>query len=378
MPAKIMIIAGEASGDLHGGSLIQALRQRSDDVEIFGVGGDNMRNAGMELYYHVDQLAYIGFSEVLKHYFYFRRIFNHLMDVLETRNPDILILIDYPGFNLRFAKAAKKKGQKNFYFIAPQVWAWAQGRAKKMAKYIDKLAVLFDFEVNFFTKFGIDTSFVGHPLVEKLQVKEDKEQFCKRFNLKSDKPILGLFPGSRKQELTNLLPAMLETAQELVKKHPDLQITVSKASSITKDEFQDFLPDNLPITIIEGFTYDLMKHVTAGIVASGTATLEMGCMQTPFVIVYKVSNLSYQIGKRVVKIPYIGLVNVVSGKKVVNEFIQDDVQVEKIMPEMEKLLFDTEYQNKARINLQNVRNTLGTPGAAARTADLVLKMINKK
>ena len=359
-------------------SLIQALRQRSDDVEIFGVGGDNMRNAGMELYYHVDQLAYIGFSEVLKHYFYFRRIFNHLMDVLETRNPDILILIDYPGFNLRFAKAAKKKGQKNFYFIAPQVWAWAQGRAKKMAKYIDKLAVLFDFEVNFFTKFGIDTSFVGHPLVEKLQVKEDKEQFCKRFNLKSDKPILGLFPGSRKQELTNLLPAMLETAQELVKKHPDLQITVSKASSITKDEFQDFLPDNLPITIIEGFTYDLMKHVTAGIVASGTATLEMGCMQTPFVIVYKVSNLSYQIGKRVVKIPYIGLVNVVSGKKVVNEFIQDHVQVEKIMPEMEKLLFDTEYQNKARINLQNVRNTLGTPGAAARTADLVLKMINKK
>ncbi len=378
MPTKIMMIAGEASGDLHGGELVKELFKADPDLEIFGVGGDNMRRAGMELYYHVDQLAYIGFWEVIKHYNYFRRIFFHLLEELDKRRPDIVVLIDYPGFNLKFARQAHKRGVKIFYFIAPQVWAWAQGRAKKMAKYIHRLAVIFNFEVPFFKKYGIKTTFVGHPLMDGLKTTMDKQAFCQHFDINPDAPLLALLPGSRKQEIDFLLPVMLESAAALKKQHGELQIAVSKADTIREEHFDSYLKAYPDVRIIKNKTYDLMKHATAAIVASGTATLETACFETPFVIAYRVSPLSYLIGKTLVKIRYIGLANIVAGEPVAREFIQQELTVENLKPELEKLLYDNHYRD-AKINkLKKVKQKLGAPGAAGKTARLILEQLKTK
>ncbi|MBN2413293.1 lipid-A-disaccharide synthase [candidate division KSB1 bacterium] len=375
MSTKIMILAGEASGDLHGGELVKELFKAEPNLEIFGVGGDKMRQAGMELYYHVDQLAYIGFWEVIKHYFYFRRIFFHLLEELDKRRPDIVVLIDYPGFNLKFARQAHKKGVNIFYFIAPQVWAWAQGRAKKMAKYIHHLAVIFDFEVPFFKKYGIKTTFVGHPLMDGLKTTMDKQTFCQHFDMNPDTPLLALLPGSRKQEIEFLLPVMLKAATALKKQHGDLQIAVSKAATIREENFNSYLKEFPDVRIIENKTYDLMKHATAAFVASGTATLETACFETPFVIAYRVSPLSYLIGKMLVKIHHIGLANIVAGELVAKEYIQQGLTVENVKPELEKLLYDTNYR-VTRINkLKKVKQKLGAPGAAGKTALLILDQL---
>ncbi len=375
MPKRIMIIAGEASGDLHGGELVKALKAQTPDLEIFGVGGNNMKNAGMELYYHVDQLAYIGFWEVIKHYPFFRRIFNDLLKKYNDLKPDIVVLIDYPGFNLRFAKKIHSLGGKVFYYIAPQVWAWHQSRAKKMAKFIDQLAVIFGFEKTFFDKYGLKTTFVGHPLVEGLKIRMERDEFLTGHSLNNDNPILGLFPGSRNQEVESLLPAMLSTAFEIQKEHPELQIAVSKAETITLERIQAHIPENANIHIVSSQVYELMKYADAAIVASGTATLETACFETPFAIAYRVSPLSFAIGKRVVKIKHIGLANIVAGKEVAREFIQDDLNSDNLKPEVEKLLFDNDYRDQRIQQLKTVRGKLGNPGAAARTASLIQDMI---
>jgi len=375
MPTKIMIIAGEASGDLHGEELVKALYHANPDIEIFGVGGDKMRNAGMQLYYHVDQLAYIGFWEVIKHYFYFRRIFFHLLNELEKRRPDILVLIDYPGFNLKFARRAKKRDCRIFYFIAPQVWAWAQSRAKKMAKYIDHLAVILNFEVPFFEKYGVNTTFVGHPLMDGLQTTMNKADFFKSYHINPDAPLLALLPGSRKQEINFLLPVMLESAVAIKTEHWELQIAVSKAETIQAEQFNSYVKKYPGVHIIENKTYDLMKHASAAIVASGTATLETACFETPFAIAYRVSPISYSIGKKMVKIPHIGLANIVAGERVAEEFIQHDLTKETLKPELEKLLFDSNYRNRQINKLKKVKQKLGAPGAAEKTAQLILKQL---
>ena len=375
MSKKIMIIAGEASGDLYGGQLVKALFEKDPNLEIFGVGGDNMKSAGMELFYHVDQMAIIGFIEVVKHFRFIKNVFYHLLAVLKKRKPDIVVLIDYPGFNLRFAKKAKKHGAKIFYFIAPQVWAWGQGRAPKMAKYIDKMGVIFDFEVPFFSKFGLDTEFVGHPLVEKLKTVKTRQEFFNDETLDMEKPLLGLFPGSRKQEIEKLLPAMLQTAQTIKSKHPNIQVAVSKAPTISLQHLNQFLNTFPDVKIISGETYDLMKYSSAAIVTSGTATLEMACWHTPYIIIYRVSTLSYLIGKKVIKIKNIGLANVVAGKELVKEFIQHDAVPEKMAPEVEKLLFDAKYREDLVSSLKTINQKLGSAGAIKRTSEIIINML---
>lgn len=369
-----MIIAGEASGDLHGGALVQELTKLNPDIELFGVGGDRMRKAGVHLYYHVNDLAYVGFTEVAKHYFFFRRVFYHLLEILKEKQPDLVVLIDYPGFNLRFAKKAKSLGAKTFYYIAPQVWAWGQGRAKKMAGFIDKMAVIFDFEVPFFKQHGIDAEFVGHPLLDALEAYQPNPAFYDHYQLRPDAPILALFPGSRGQEIKSLLPVMLETALAIRAKHPQVQIAVSKAPTAHVNIDDTIAETGIPL--VEE-THDLMNHASAAIVASGTATLETALFQTPFVITYKVSPVSYQIGKRLVKLDYIGLANVVKGKKVVPEFIQHEAVPEKIIPVLEGLLFDDSQRERMRSDLKRIKQKLGSPGAPARTAVQILKALDE-
>lgn len=374
MPSRIMIVAGEASGDLHGGKLVQALRKLNPEIEVFGVGGDHMQAAGMELFYHVNQLSYVGFTEVARHFFHFRRVFQHLLEELKARRPDVLVLIDYPGFNLRFGKAAKSYGKKVFYYIAPQVWAWAQGRAKKMAQFVDRMAVIFDFEVAFFKKYGIDTTFVGHPLLEGLQVSMSKAEFCSRHSLLPEQPILALLPGSRKQEVASLLPSMVEAALSLRKEHADLQIAISKAATIQRDQIEQLLVDAPDLPIVDSATYELMKYATAAIVASGTATLETACFETPFAMAYRVSPVSYAIGKRLVRIPAISLANIVAGERIVKELIQDAANAHELRLEMQRLLYDQTARTELQKRLKTIKEKLGTSGASERTANLILDL----
>ena len=373
MPKRLMVIAGEASGDLHGAAVVAELHQIDPQIELFGVGGDRMRQAGVDLLFHVDELAYIGFVEVVRHYGFFRRVFSRLREQLQARQPDGVILIDYPGFNLRFAKAAKNLGFRVFYYIAPQVWAWGQGRAHKMADSIDRLAVLFDFEVDFFSRYGLDTVFVGHPLVDQLRI-PPREDFYRRFGLCPDQPLLALLPGSRNQEISHLLPPLLETAARLQARHPELQVAVALADTVTEERLRMISGKPIQATLIKSATYELLQHATAAIVASGTATLETACFLVPFILVYRVSPMTFWLGKRLVKIPHIGLVNVVAQEKIVDEFLQNDVHPDRLTEPTESLLFDEKRRAAMKAELNKVKNRLGQPGASRRTADHIWRI----
>lgn len=368
-----MVIAGEASGDLHGAAVVAELHQIDPQIELFGVGGDRMRQAGVDLLFHVDELAYIGFVEVVRHYGFFRRVFSRLREQLQARQPDGVILIDYPGFNLRFAKAAKNLGFRVFYYIAPQVWAWGQGRAHKMADSIDRLAVLFDFEVDFFSRYGLDTVFVGHPLVDQLRI-PPREDFYRRFGLCPDQPLLALLPGSRNQEISHLLPPLLDTAARLQARHPELQVAVALADTVTEERLRMISGKPIQATLIKSATYELLQHATAAIVASGTATLETACFLVPFILVYRVSPMTFWLGKRLVKIPHIGLVNVVAQEKIVDEFLQNDVHPDRLIDPTESLLFDEKRRAAMKAELNKVKNRLGQPGASRRTADHIWRI----
>ncbi len=375
MPLKVMLIAGEASGDLHGGKLVAALRGLDPEVELFGVGGDRMAAAGMELYYHVNDLAYIGFIEVARHYLYFRRVFNRLIEVAKSRRPQVVVLIDYPGFNLRFAKAVNKLGISTFYYIAPQVWAWGQGRAAKMAGFINHMAVLFAFEVDFFSRYQIKTTFVGHPLLEGMEVGLSREEFMEKHDFNPGRPLLALIPGSRNQEVRHLLPPMMQTAELLRRNHPELQVAVSQATTVAPYHYESFVATAPWARAVKMDYYPLMRYATAGMVASGTATLEAACADLPFTLLYRVSPLSFLIGKQLVKIPNIGLVNIVAGEAVVPEFLQDDLIPAKMAPVVERLLFDETARAAMQVKLAAVRNRLGEAGASQKTAQLVLEQL---
>ncbi|MBN1464870.1 lipid-A-disaccharide synthase [candidate division KSB1 bacterium] len=371
MVKKIMIIAGEASGDLHGGKLAQALKEEPG-VELFGVGGEQMA-PHMELLYHVQDLAYVGFTEILKHLPFFIKVYRDLVRAAVQRNPAVVVLIDYPGLNLRLGKKLKAMGFTVFYFIAPQVWAWHQGRARKMASFIDRMAVIFDFEVKFFRAFGIDAHFVGHPLADGLEVHLSREAFCQRFGLSPAKPILALLPGSRQQEIDNLLPAMLRAVQHLRNVH-QIEVAIAQADTIPRDLIERHAGQS--VTIVKGATYELLSYATAGIITSGTATLEAACFQLPFVLLYRVSSLSYFLGKRMIKIPHIGLVNIIGQDEIAKEFIQDAIRPEVMASELEKCLFDARYRQEKMARMAEVKSRLGESGAAARTARLILEMIS--
>lgn len=376
-PLRLLIVAGEASGDMHAAGVIKAIREIEPDAEIFGIGGDQMRAAGMELLYHINDMAILGFTEVLKHLPFIRRVMRGLVQQARQRRPDVVILIDYPGFNLRLAKKLRQEKLKILYYIAPQVWAWGAGRAQKMKKLIDQMAVVFDFEVPIFQRKGIPTEFVGHPLLEGLQPETRTEDFFAKYGLDSRLPLLGLLPGSRVQEVERLLPDMLQTARLLKKQMPHLQVALAMAPTVERHVYQKFLRDEKGIVPIERGTYEVMRDSRACIVASGTATLETACFATPMAVVYRVSKLSYLIGKRLVKLPHIGLVNIVAGKQIVPEFIQQEFRPEKVAAAIAPLIEETEQRRRMQSALQVVREKLGTPGASERTAQLALALAGR-
>jgi lipid-A-disaccharide synthase len=373
---SVLIVAGEASGDLHGAGVVHELKQLAPQAEIFGVGGDGMAAAGMELLFHVRNTAVVGFTEVLRHLRFFRRMMRTLESEVARRQPAVVILIDYPGFNLRFAERLRRRFEKPpkiFYYIAPQVWAWGAKRIPKMAQLVDQMAVVFPFEVPLFQSAGISTEFVGHPLLEGLRPKLSTAAFCSRYQLDAARPLLGLLPGSRREEISRLLPDMLATAKLLRRPLPDLQVAVAMAPNLPEAFYRAWIQHD-DVRLVANSTYEVMRDSRACLVCSGTATLETACFGAPLVVVYRVSRLSYEIGKRVVKLPYIGLVNVVAGRKIVPEFVQNDFTPERVAPELAKFINDHEYRAEVQQALSEVRAKLGAPGASRRTAELTLQL----
>ncbi len=372
-PRRVLIIAGEASGDLHGSGVVRELRKIAPGAEIFGVGGDQMKREGMELVYHVNELSFMGFVEVVRHLPLIRSVERTLGQLLKFKKPDVVVLIDYPGFNIRFARLAKREGVPVLYYISPQVWAWHKSRIKKMRGIVDKMLVVFPFEVDMYKSEGIDAEFVGHPLLEVLNVKEKDAGLRKKLGIESNKKVLALLPGSRMQEIEAIFPPMLE-AGKAIARELDMEVVVGVAPTLKVDYFETRFPVG-NVRLVQGSTYNIMKLAHFALVTSGTATLETACIGTPMFVLYKTSWLTYLIGRVLIRVRNIGLVNIVAGEEVVKEFVQHRVRPGLLAREALKLLRDPERMETVRNNLVKVRERLGTPGASARVARHIVSMV---
>lgn len=368
---KYYIIAGEASGDLHGSNLMKALFKEDTNADIRFWGGNLMQEVGGSLVKHYRELAFMGFAEVLLN---LKTILNNIKFCkkdIEKFQPDVLIFIDYPGFNMRIAKWAKQKGIKTHYYIAPQIWAWKENRIKDVKSDFDKLFVILPFEKDFFeVKHGFPVEFVGHPLIDAIhnRTKTDEVQFKKENNL-DEKPIIALLPGSRKQEISKMLEVMLSVSDDFM----DYQFVIAGAPSQEFEFYQQFLTTK-NVKFISNKTYDLLSISYAALVTSGTATLETALFKVPEVVCYKGSWASYQIAKRIITLKYISLVNLIMDKEVVTELIQEDFNKKRIKEELSKLL---EPDNRAKLlkNYEILEKKLGGIGASEKTARLIFNAL---
>jgi lipid-A-disaccharide synthase len=374
---NIMIIAGEVSGDLHGASLVDELKKIDKDLNIYGIGGDRMRQAGVELIYHINKMAFLGFAEVVKHLPFIKRVQNDLMHIIKEKKIKNVVLIDYPGFNLNFANKIKHLGVNILYYISPQIWAWGIKRVKKIKKLVKKMFVVFPFEEEIYKKEGIPVEYVGHPLLERIKDYDylNEEEFYKKLELDKGKEILLIMPGSRKHEIEKIFPECIIAADKLSKEF-NLQIVVVRASNIAEDSYEK-LTSLRNFKIIEGCTYDLMKHSKIGIIKSGTSTLEAALFELPMVIIYKTSRLTYLIVKNLINVKNIGMANIISGEKVVQELIQKDAEAEKIFSECKRMLSDRHLYDSIKSKLSLVKNKLGNIGASKRTAESIYAIMNE-
>lgn len=376
---NIMIVAGEASGDLHGSNLIKAVVKQSPETFFYGVGGKNMAEAGMEILVESSELAVVGISEVIPN---LGKIFGSLKllkNRLNKDRPNLLVLIDFPDFNLMLAKYAKKIGIPIFYYISPQVWAWRKGRSKKIANLVDRMAVAFPFEVEIYKKDGLDARFVGHPLIDAVNVNRSDVEIKKELAVGDDKKIIALLPGSRTKEIKSLLPVMLESAEIMASRSPEFQFVLPLAHTVKRELVDEFLHMyNVDVAVVDGMTYEVMKVATLAFIASGTATLEAAILGMPMVVIYKLSPSSYFLGKLLVKLDFISLPNIVAEKEIVPELIQDDANPGKMVEAAFNILFGKGASDQMRDDLNMVRKKLGGSGASKRTAELVLEMINKQ
>jgi lipid-A-disaccharide synthase len=374
-----MIVAGEASGDLHGSRLVAAALQLDPELRFSGIGGPLMRNAGVETLVDSGEMAVVGLVEVVAHFDVIFRAFTTLRKIIRKAPPELLILIDYPDFNLRLAKEAKRAGVKVLYYISPQVWAWRVGRVRKIARLVDHMAVVFPFEVPFYEKEGVPVTFVGHPLLDTVAPTMTKGDAEQRFGLEPGCKTIGLFPGSRRSELKSLLPAILETALLLKSRFPDVQFILPLAASLDMADITPHLDrTGLDVKVIHGLGYDVMQVCDAIVTVSGTVTLEIALMGVPMVIIYRVSPLTYLVGKRLIRVDHIGLCNIVAEERVVQELVQDDANPEKIAAEVSRILDDSPYAERMIDKLKGVRGRLGSKGCSQRVAQLAIAMLAPK
>lgn len=374
-----MIVAGEASGDIYGADLVKEALKLDPGLHFFGIGGVRMREAGVETLVDSADMAVVGLVEVLKHFDTISSAFLKLKHILLHDRPNLLILIDYPGFNLRLAKVAKKAKVPVLYYISPQIWAWRKGRVRKIARLVDHMAVILPFEAPFYEQAGVPVSFVGHPMLDMVKVSMDRNQAAAGFGLDPSRRIVGLFPGSRKNEIERLLPVITASAALLKERFPDIQFVLPLASTLTED---DILPQirgaGVEMVLTRERIHDLIRACDAVISVSGTVTLEIALVGVPMVIIYRLSPLTYQVAKRLVKVDHIGLCNIVAGETTVKELIQDEANPDKIANEVAKILTDDIYSSNIREKLAAVSTRLGNGDASANVARLTLELMEQR
>ncbi len=372
-----MLSAGEASGDQHAASLLLELKKLVPGVRAIGMGGAKMREAGVDILYDSTSIAVIGATEVIRHYGEIRRALRLMQDSARRERPDLLICVDYKEFNFRLAKAAKAAGVKVLFYVSPQVWAWRPGRVKKYAEAVDRMAVIFPFEVPFYESCHIPVTYVGHPLAGKVVPGIPREQALREFGLETEGPVIGLLPGSRANEIKRLLPVILEAATLLARRFPGARFVLNQASSVTDEMLDPFLEGcRASFKIIKGRNYDVLQCCDAVITVSGTATLEVALSGVPMVIIYRVAPITYWLGRMLISIPFIGLPNILAGRGIVREFIQHEANGRNIAGEIGKILEDEEYAEQMRQNLHEVKQSLGEGGGSVNLARLAAEMLD--
>ncbi len=375
---KILLVAGEVSGDLHGSHLVEALQRIEPEIQFFGVGGEGLERRGMKLLYPAHSLSVVGITEVFVKLGTVLKALRGLKRSLEREKPDLIILIDFPEFNLRLARIARRRGIPVVYYISPQIWAWRPQRIKLIAQVVKKMIVLFPFEVPLYETAGVDVEWVGHPLLDIVKPTLSKEEAFREFGLDPARRTIGLLPGSRIHEIERLLPPLLASAQLLQKDIPDLQFVIPLAPGISKALLSSQIQNiSFPVKVVEGFTYDVMNVSELLIMASGTATLEGAILGKPMIIIYKVSVPSYWVGRALIRVNHIGLVNLVAEKGIAPELIQKDVNPERIADEAFRILRDPILSRKMAESMDEVRQKLGEPGAAQRAAEIIVSILHE-
>ena len=373
---RVMIIAGEASGDMHAAKLVREVNEKTSDINFYGIGGKHMVEAGVDALIDSADLAVVGLLEVLAHWNTISGALKKMQHLLRTDPPDLLVLTDYPDFNLRLAKTAKECGVKVLFYISPQVWAWRQKRVFKIKKLVDMMAVVFPFEEIFYKKYDVPVRFVGHPLVDEINVSADQQTLRNEFILDSDKPVIGLFPGSRHSEIKRLLPIIIDSAKEIIKEKPDAQFVIPVASTLKEEDILPYFNDvELDMRVISQRSHDVMTVCDAVITVSGTVTLELALLKIPMVVVNKISKLSYFIVTRTLKLDHIALCNIVANKRVVPELIQDDATSGKISANLLNLLNNSEKRSKIINEFNKTEDKLANKETKVELSDVLMDML---
>jgi lipid-A-disaccharide synthase len=373
--STVMISCGEASGDLYAGALASELRRRDPSCHVVGLGGDRLRDAGADLAGEYGGLAVTGLTEAIRvlprSYGMYRRLIAHA----RAERPDVFVAVDFPDFNFRVAATMQRLGIPVVYYVGPQLWAWRPGRIRAMARFVTKVLVIFPFEVDIYERAGIPVEFVGHPLIDLVQVTASRERFLSDLGLSAGSPTLALLPGSRVNELHAIAPTLISALPLIAACVPRLQVVVARAPHLPSDLFRQLESVNVPLAIVEGRTDDVLHAADAVVTASGTATIQTALHGRPMVIVYRVSPLTYRLGRRFVRVNTFGMANLVAGRTVVPELIQDDFSADRVAAEAVRLLTDTSMTARMREDLAAVRAKLGTSGATGRAAKAVLDIV---
>ena len=374
-PTQILISAGEASGDMYAARLATALRARAD-VQLFGMGGPRMREAGVELVADCSEVALVGIVEIAKKYPALRRVWKRILNEAERRKPRLAILTDFPGFHLRLARALKSQGVPSVYFVCPQFWAWRPWRANLVRRRFVRGLCIFPFEEEWYRSRGVKADFIGHPLVGNVAAKRTRVQFAADYQLDARKPIVAILPGSRSGEIAHHMPTLMQACRLIQKTH-SVQFVLALAPGVNKSQIAPYLTPEVPMIAVEDATYDALGAADLSIVSSGTATVEAALMDAPMVVVYRLAPLTASIARVLVRTPMFAMVNLIAGTRIVPELVQNDFTPERLAGEAARLLDSPEARTEIKRGLAEVREKLGPPGAVERAADLIASMLNQ-
>ncbi len=373
----ILIVSGEKSGDIHGAELLQALLKEEPSIKVDAVGGEYLCAAGADILIDSAGMGVIGVTEIIGNIRLFYDIYKKLTSAIDSCMYDAVILIDYPTLNLRLAKRAKKRGLKVFYYISPQLWAWREGRVKTVQQSVDTMFVILPFEEEFYQKHGVSACYIGHPFLDTVKLKRNRDEFLARYAINSQKRLIGITPGSRMNEVVSLSPLLFSAAEKLSATYNDLHFLIPCATTIDINELKERLKKyHFPYTLLTEDRYEAMAYSTLLLMKSGSSTLEAGILGTPMIIVYRLNRITYFIARNLVKVSAVGLVNIVLGKIVAPELIQKDASVENLVAEAKKLLNNKEYYDEVKKELKKVRKILEEPEGTAKAARLILSQLS--